>query len=286
MRGDRPSGTSLLVSFARGLGVDDKTLDPVAPDLLPAWMARLATMPTSLGAAASMYRRSIRMATFGLVDHNVLRTQAIDAHVLDALEMGARQLVILGAGMDARAWRLAALRGVTVFEVDHPATQRYKRDRVATKTPPTDIRYVPVDFEKEALDEPLQRAGLRPKAPSIWIWEGVAMYLSLGAVHGTLRQLTALASEGSVLAMTYRVPNELPFGALGRTAIPAFFAAAGEPLEVTLEPSELADIVAPDWSIIYDDDARGWRALTGSVATPSKAFLSERLAVLTRTGAG
>jgi methyltransferase (TIGR00027 family) len=283
MRDGLPSGTSFLVAFARGLGVDERLVDPLAPNLLPRWMARVATMPAILGPAAAAYRRAIRTATFGLVDHNVLRTEAIDAHVTQALGSGARQLVILGAGMDARAWRLDALKNATVFEIDHPATQQYKRDHVAGKTPPADIRYIPVDFEKERFIERLQTAGFRPTDRSIWIWEGVTMYLPLAAVHETLAQLTRLASEGSHLAMTYRVSGHLPFGAVGRAAIPALFAAAGEPLKSTLEPSELASALAPEWDVTYDEDARGWRALTGSAADPSRAFLSERLAVVKRS---
>ena len=282
MRDGMPSGTSFLVSFARGLGVDDRVLDPMAPKLLPRWMAWLATMPTTLGPAAGAYRRSIRAATFGLVDHNVLRTEAIDVHLEHALRSGARQLVILGAGMDARAWRLDALHDATVFEVDHPMTQQYKRDRLGGKTPPTDIRYVPVDFEKERFAEKLQRSGFQRTERSIWIWEGVTMYLPLPTVHETLHQLTLLATEGSHLAMTYRVPNRLPFGAIGRAAIPAFFAAAGEPLKSTFEPAELASALAADWDVSYDEDSRGWKALTGSAAAPPLAFLSERLAVVQR----
>jgi len=282
MRDGLPSVTSLLVSFARGLGVDDRKLDPLAADILPRWMARLATMPATLGPVAAAYRRSIRAATFGLVDHNLLRTEAIDVHLARALQSGARQLVILGAGMDARAWRLRALEDVTVFEVDHPATQQYKRGRLAGKSPPTDIRYVAVDFEKETFADRLQNAGFRPTVRSTWIWEGVAMYLPLAAVHATIRQLTPLAAEGSFLAMTYRVPGELPFGAVGRIAIPALFAAAGEPLKSTLEPSQVASALAPDWDVTYDDNAGGWRALTGSAANPARAFLSERLAVMKR----
>jgi O-methyltransferase involved in polyketide biosynthesis len=117
---------------------------------------------------------------------------------------------------------------------------------------------------------------------SIWIWEGVTMYLPLAAVHDTLGQLTLLAAAGSLLAMTYRVPNRLPFGAIGRAAIPTLFAAGGEPLKSTLEPTELARAVAPDWDVSYDEDARGWKALTGSAAVPARAFLSERLAVMQR----
>jgi methyltransferase (TIGR00027 family) len=284
VRGGQPSGTSFLVSFARGLGVGDRVLDPIAVDLLPRWMARLATMPRNLGLAGTAYRLSIRAATFGLVDHNVLRTEAIDAYLGRALRSGARQLVILGAGLDARAWRLDALRTVSVFEVDHPATQQYKRDHIAGRTPPTDIRYVAVDFEKEKFTQPLQSAGFRATERSVWIWEGVAMYLPPAAVNDALRQLTSLAAEGSVLAMTYRVPDRLPFGAIGRAAIPALFAAAGEPLKSTLEPSQLASALAPDWEVTYDEDARGWRTLTGSTAVPPRAFLSERLAVLKRRG--
>lgn len=284
MRHGTPSGTSFLVSFARALGVDGRVLDPLAPNLLPRWMARLATMPAALGPAAGAYRRSIRAATFGLVDHNVLRTEAIDVHLKEALRSGARQLVILGAGMDARAWRLDALQDTTVFELDHPATQRYKRDCVAGKTPPTDIRYIAVDFEKERFIEKLHSAGFQPRDRSIWIWEGVTMYLPLAAVNDTLAQLTLLAAKESLLAMTYRVPDRLPFGALGRAAIPALFAAAGEPLKSTLEPSELASALAPDWEVTYDEDPRGWSALTTSAAVPSRAFLSERLAVVKRKG--
>jgi methyltransferase (TIGR00027 family) len=277
-----PSGTSFLVAFARALGVDDRILDPRASDLLPPWMARLASMPANLGPLASAYRLSVRTLSLGLVDHNVLRTEAIDAHLIRALQSGTHQLVILGAGMDARAWRLDALRDTTVFEVDHPATQQYKLKRIAESTPPTDIRYVSVDFEQERFSSGLRRAGFAPAEPSIWIWEGVAMYLPLGAVSDALGQITSLAAAGSVLAMTYRVPHRLPLGAVGRAAIPALFAAAGEPLKSTFEPSELASILGAEWEITYDEDPTGWRALGTSPAAPARAFLSERLAVATR----
>lgn len=79
--------------------------------------------------------------------------------------------------------------------------------------------------------------------------------------------------------MTYRVPGVLPFGAFGRATIPALFAAAGEPLRATLEPSELVATLAPEWDVVYDEDARGWQRLTGSIASPARSFLAERLAL-------
>ena len=282
MREGLPSGTSFLVSFARGLGVDDQVLDPFAIDLLPPWLGRMAAAPHRLGGAAGFYRRAVRATTFGLIDHMVLRTKAIDAHLDSALQSGIGQLVILGAGLDARAWRLENLKQATVFEVDHPATQHYKQQRIGGRAPRADIRYVAVDFEKERFSGGLERAGFRSRDPSIWIWEGVAMYLPLGAVHETFEQLTSLAASGSELAMTYRVPGMLPFGALGRTVIPALFNVGGEPLKSTLEPHELTSAIAPEWDVIYDEDARGWQKLTGSAADPPRSFLAERLAIAKR----
>ena len=257
-------------------------IDPLASELLPPVLAQLAAAPRHLGGVAGLYRAAVRATTFGLIDHMVLRTQAIDAHLASALQSDIDQLVILGAGLDARAWRLEALKDVTVFEVDHPATQRYKRKRMSQKRPPADIRYVSVDFETERFSSALEAAGFRSGAPSAWIWEGVAMYLPLAAVHDTLGQLTSLAAAGSELAMTYRVPGLLPYGSLGRVAIPLVFAAAGEPLKATLQPDELASTVAPAWEITFDEDPHGWRRLTGSTANASPSFMSERLAIAKR----
>jgi methyltransferase (TIGR00027 family) len=282
MREGLPSGTSFVVSFARGLGVDDHVLDPVARDLLPSWLGRIADAPRRLGGAAPLYRKAVRATMLGLIDHAVLRTQAIDMHLVSALHSGIDQIVILGAGLDARAWRLPGLASTTVFEVDHPATQRYKQRRIGQRTSRADVHYVAVDFEKERFSEGLERAGFCSTDRSVWIWEGVAMYLPLDAIRDTLEQLTRLSAAGSDLAMTYRVPGLLPFGALGRAAIPALFKAVGEPLKGTLEPHDLASTVAPEWEVVYDDDARGWQKLTGSRADPARSFLGERLAIIKR----
>ena len=283
MRKGLPSGTSFVVSFARGLGVDDQVLDPVARDLLPSWLGRMADAPRHLGGAAALYRKAMRATTFGLIDHAVLRTRAIDTHLASALQSGIDQVVILGAGLDARAWRLPGLGMTTVFEVDHPATQQYKQRRIGGRTPRAEVRYVAVDFEKERFSEGLERAGFRSADASMWIWEGVAMYLRRDAIRDTLEQLTRLSAAGSELAMTYRVPGMRPFGALGRAAIPALFKAAGEPLKGTLEPHDLVSTVTPEWDVVYDDDARGWQKLTGSLADPARSFLGERLAVARRS---
>ena len=282
MREGVPSGTSFVVSFARGLGVDDRPIDPVARELLPFWLAWLADAPRKLGAAAPLLRRAMRASSLGLIDHAVLRTQAIDAQLSFALASGIDQIVILGAGLDARAWRMPALDRATVFEVDHPATQEYKRARISGKVSHAEVRFVSVDFEREPVADALEKAGFRSRSPAVWIWEGVAMYLERGAIADTIAQVTQLSAPGSELTMTYRAPGMLPFGVLGRAAIPVLFRAAGEPLKATLTAEELASTLAPEWDVVLDENARGWKRLTGSAAEPPHSFLGERLAIAKR----
>src|SRR5262245_57489514 len=95
-----------------------------------------------------------------------LRTSTIDAAVRAAVASGTRQVVILGAGFDGRAWRMQELAGIRVFEVDHPATQAAKRSHLGT-LPPTmaNVEFVSVDFERESLDTALARAGHDPTRP-------------------------------------------------------------------------------------------------------------------------
>ncbi|MEM9728502.1 MAG: SAM-dependent methyltransferase [Myxococcota bacterium] len=278
MREGIPSGTSFAVALARGLGVDERAIDPYASRWLPGFMGRLAAAPRRLGVAGKLVRQAVRAGSFGMVDHMVLRTEVIDAKLTGAIEAGVSQVVILGAGLDARAWRMPILESIPVFEVDHPSTQSFKRARVRGHQPPTEIRYVPVDFQREQFSTRLLETGFDTDRPTAWIWEGVAMYLPEDAVRDSVAQMTALSPRGSHLLMTYRTPDRLPFGRLGKVVIPMAFAAGGEPLGVVFTPSELAQVLAPHWQVSYDADAFGWRAFTPSSADPALSFLSERFA--------
>src|SRR5262245_8923242 len=114
-----------------------------------------------------------------------VRTRWIDDAIAQALARGLDQLVLLGAGFDARAHRLPGIERVRVFEVDHPATQAMKR-RVVGLAPPH-VAYVPVDLAREALPDALARAGLRGDARTLILWEGVTNYLDEPTVDATLR---------------------------------------------------------------------------------------------------
>ena len=131
MREGRPSTTAAAVALARGVA----TIAPPAPGLAQDPMAEvlLTGLPAALLRALQRapplpgLGATLSAVSLGLVDHIALRTQAIDLALLAGLAAGARQLVILGAGLDARAYRIDALDDVVAFEVDHPATQAYKR---------------------------------------------------------------------------------------------------------------------------------------------------------------
>lgn len=112
-----------------------------------------------------------------------------------AVDRGVRQIVILGAGLDTFALRNPhAARQVRVFEVDHPATQAWKRQRLAEAglALPQGLTFVPVDFERDDLAEKLADAGFRRDAPAFFTWLGVVPYLTENAIGGTLDYLASI----------------------------------------------------------------------------------------------
>ena len=135
----------------------------------------------------------------------VPRTVAIDHAVLARANP---QLVILGAGLDSRAWRLVELADVDVFEVDRPASQQDKRDRAEGLRPVTkSVRFVPVDFARDRLGPALVAAGHRDSLPTTWIWEGVVPYLTRSDVEATVGAIAERSATGSRLVVNYQAPS-------------------------------------------------------------------------------
>jgi methyltransferase (TIGR00027 family) len=207
MRPGQPSQTAAVVALLRAFGDTGLSHVPEFHDatarrmLPPRWSKRLERAERRLqrGGRSAM----LELARHG-ADMVVLRTLIIDAYVRDAFAQGARQFVVLGAGLDGRPYRLPELADVEVFEVDHPATQAFKRERVAS-LPLTakSVTFVPIDFERETLEEKLRLAGHRAAEPTVWLWEGVVMYLTRDAARATLRSIARLSAEGSTLILNY-----------------------------------------------------------------------------------
>lgn len=123
---------------------------------------------------------------------------------------GIRQYVILGAGLDSFAYRRHDLsEEVRVFEVDHPASQAWKRSRLAELgfEQPRNLVFVPVDFEHQTLIEALRGSGFDPDSKAVVSWLGVTMYLTRDAIEMTLRALASLA-PGSHVVLTYDVRRD------------------------------------------------------------------------------
>lgn len=155
-----------------------------------------------------------------------------------AFARGVRQYVILGAGLDTFGYRNPH-DGLRVFEVDHPATQAWKRQRVsdAGLALPPALTFVPIDFATQTLFTELDRHGFEGAAPAFFSWLGVTMYLEGDVVLGTLRAIAA-ASPGNAVAFDYRIAARELSGAAARLA--ARVALAGEPFRSAFEPQALA----------------------------------------------
>jgi methyltransferase (TIGR00027 family) len=221
--------------------------DPTALHLLPpADRARVESFRAGT-APTGVRERWKRVHLAGLSKMMVARTVAID----EALRAAASpQVVILGAGLDGRAWRMSELRDRVVFEVDHPDSQRTKRERSQGLTPMAqDIRFVPVDFERDRLDDALAAAGHNRARATTWIWEGVVMYLTPADVEATLAVIARRSSPGSRLIVAYHSP------ALMLRLAKLFKPWPAEPLRSTFTPEAMRALLGRHgFDVERDDD--------------------------------
>jgi methyltransferase (TIGR00027 family) len=169
-----------------------------------------------------------------------LRTRVIDDDLAAFVKAGGKQVVLLGAGFDCRAWRLATLSGATVYEVDHPATQRTKRRVMASEPTRGRVVFVPWDFEDEplsALPARLADEGHDASSPTMTVLEGVVMYLTAPALDATLACIAAYASPGSPLAVTYLKTELMQPRSPAQAARSAVVRVVGEPFRTAFDPA-------------------------------------------------
>jgi len=237
---DDASRTAVLVCEGRAVAQDRFAVgrfdDPTAMRLLRE-DERGSVLRARSGAAPKAWRDRIE---FEMLRANaevmVPRTVAIDDAVS---ERPAAQVVILGAGLDGRAWRMRGLATVDVFEVDHPASQRDKRDRVGELRPlARSLRFVPVDFTGDDLDGALATAGHDASAPTTWVWEGVVPYLTPAEVEASARVVSRRSGAGSRLVVNYQAPAVS--ARIGRRLAGLLATLAGRPDPLAREPQRSA----------------------------------------------
>lgn len=140
------------------------------------------------------------------------RTRFAEDALVAAVPRGIRQLVALGAGLDTYAYRGAMRDRLRIFEVDHPATQGWKRQRLAEAgipLPPT-VTFAPADFERESLAKGLNAAGFDPAQPSFFTWLGIVPYLTEEATLATLSYIASLPAGAEVVFDYSNPPDSLP----------------------------------------------------------------------------
>jgi methyltransferase (TIGR00027 family) len=240
VRRDRPSLTAQRVALARAahqLYDHPKVLDdPLA--------LRIIGASSAAEIRAHRARIDLKLARY-LRAFVVARSRIAEDALAAAVARGVHQYVILGAGLDTFAYRnpypTALLR---VFEVDHPATQAWKRRSLsaAAIAIPESLTFVPVDFEAETLAERLAQAGFRSDAPAAFSWLGVTVYLSHEAVTDTLRYVATALPRGSGIVFDYAVPPATVsfWRRLAVRLLMRRVAAAGEPWKSFFDPRALA----------------------------------------------
>src|SRR5580658_281346 len=135
-------------------------------------------------------------------DYLAARTSFFDRTVVAAIARDVQQIVVGAAGYDGRALRYAK-PGVRWFEVDHPATQQDKRDRLARLgLDAGQVRFVPADFTRDPVADRLLAAGLDPGRPALFLLEGIAVYLERPVLQTVLSQFRQAAAAGSLLAIS------------------------------------------------------------------------------------
>jgi methyltransferase (TIGR00027 family) len=175
----------------------------------------------------------------------VLRSRYTEDSLAEAVAGGISQYVLLGAGMDTFAYRQPSwAANLRIFEVDHPESQKVKRDHLAKRgiSIPANLEFVPIDFEETSLAEGLAASSLDLHSSAFFSWLGVTQYLTNEAVDSTLRFILSMP-RGSQLLMEYVIPPDCwtadEAGFMGR--IPPLAAEAGEPWLTYFRPDQVSD---------------------------------------------
>jgi methyltransferase (TIGR00027 family) len=238
MKDTGPSLTAHRVAIRRAahqiLDVPRVFEDPLAIAMLePATAAGLCRDPHRYEAGPlAPYLRAFMAA----------RSRFAEEALAAAVARGVRRYVVLGAGLDTFAYR-NPYPELRVFELDHPATQAWKRTRLAEAGVPcpASVVFVPIDFERQSLVEAVRDAGLEVEAPAFFSWLGVTPYLTRDAVMTTLRCVAQSFAAGSGIVFDYALERSC-LTLLQRAvfdALAARVAAAGEPWLSAFEPASL-----------------------------------------------
>lgn len=237
MQEGRPSKTAFGVARRRAVHqiLDHPPLvldDPIAVRILG---------PETEAAVRSELAKHSGEFSRGMRAFMVARSRCAEDHLHNAVAEGVTQYVVLGAGLDTFACR-NPYNQLRVFEVDHPATQQWKRHLLteAAISVPTSLTFVPVDFEKQTLTGGLAQSAFDFRKPAFFSWLGVTPYLTIEAFRATIDAIASLP-EGSGVTFEYAVPRSmLSFQEkIALDMLAERVAILGEPFQLFFTPDEM-----------------------------------------------
>jgi len=231
MEEGRPSGTAhgaAMLRAAHQLLDDPRVLeDPLALRMIGAQSeAALRSDPARFQTPELRHLRAFI----------AMRSRYAEDELAEAVRRGVCQYVVLGAGLDTFAYRNPFHDALRVFEVDHPATQAWKRERLREGgiPLPDSLTFAPVDFERETLGEGLRSAGFRTGDRTFFSWLGVTVYLTEAAVMETLEFVASSTPADSEIVFSFVPQPSASKGSVGQRA-----AALGEPWLSFFDPPAL-----------------------------------------------
>jgi methyltransferase (TIGR00027 family) len=196
----------------------------------------------------ALLKSAIERKSPGSYCFTIARTRHFDEALRSALRDGVRQIVILGAGYDSRAFRFAdELAGIRLFELDHPGTQARKKRLLAANgtTLPANVTLVGIDFAKQSFQKMLPQHGFRADLKTIFLWEGVSYYLPEHAVDEVLKFVSACA-PGSRIVFDYALKSFVDgdVSTFGGEEIARWLKKIGEPFLFGLNPADAQGFLA------------------------------------------
>lgn len=201
----KSSRTAAYTCFSRGCATREADPRFRGPDFMAEIMFPLpARLVLDIAPLRKLLMR--RMFPPGIYEYVLARTKVMDAVFLEALENRFAQIVLLGAGFDTRALRFAGQnQGTRIIELDIATTQQPKVGILRKKNIrlPAELVFAPIDFDRENILDVLLKAGYQDGQKSLFLWEGVTMYLSAQAVDGTLNFIRNHAAPHSRMVFDY-----------------------------------------------------------------------------------
>jgi len=234
-----------------------KSDDHLALVLLPASIKFLISIP----AIRRFFIK--KMPAKGIYEYIIARTKYFDAVFKEALTEGFDQILLFGAGFDTRALRFASLAGrVKVFELDVPHTQNAKISQYRSRklAVPPNLIFIPIDFDKESLPDKLESAGFEKNRRSLFVLEGLLMYLQQESVDETFRVIRSFAGKGSEVVFDYVYASVLRGEGLyeDEKAMAEKVAKAGEKWSFGIEKGTIESFLGQyDLKLLDEKDASG-----------------------------